>query len=459
MNDRDRRTLLNDAAERGIRYLDGLEQRPVFPSQEDIARLATALGDPLPDGPSAADDVLAFIDDFGSPATVANAGGRYFGFVTGGALPVTVATNWLAAAWDQNAFGHLSSPAVALFEQAALRWLKECLELPAEAEGTFTTGATMANFTGLAAARHAVLAKAGWDVGNQSLFGAPEITVIVGEEVHGSVLKVLALLGFGREKLIRVPVDRQGRMRADDLPAIDGPTIVCIQAGNVNSGAFDPAMDIVLSVRKRGAWVHVDGAFGLWARASDDHRSLAAGVELADSWATDAHKWLNVPYDCGAAIVRSPEALRAAMSISGSYLLKGDRRDALDVTPDSSRRARALDVWAALRCLGRSGVAELVDRNCRQAAWLAQKLDDAGANVLNEVVLNQVVVAFGDDDATKRVIGSLQGAGECWCGGTNWQGREAMRISVSSWATTQSDMERSLDAILRAMGAVEGRQS
>ena len=204
---------------------------------------------------------------------MANAGGRYFGFVTGGALPVTVATNWLAAAWDQNAFGHLSSPAVALFEQAALRWLKECLELPAEAEGTFTTGATMANFTGLAAARHAVLAKAGWDVGNQGLFGAPEITVIVGEEVHGSILKVLALLGFGREKLIRVPVDRQGRMRADDLPAIDGPTIVCIQAGNVNSGAFDPAMDIVPSVRKRGAWVHVDGAFGLWARASDDHRS------------------------------------------------------------------------------------------------------------------------------------------------------------------------------------------
>lgn len=450
MNENDRKRLLEEAAGRGIRYLDTLESRPVFPPQEAISRLDAALKVRLPYGPADAQDILAFLDEFGSPATVASAGGRYFGFVTGGALPATVAASWLATAWDQNSFGHMSSPAIALFEQAALRWLKDCLKLPADAEGAFTTGATMANFTCLAAARHAVLESAGWDVENQGLFGAPEINVIVGAEVHASVLKVLALLGFGREKLIRVPADRQGRMRADALPATDGPTIVCIQAGNVNSGAFDPATDIVADVRRKGAWIHVDGAFGLWARASSEYEHLAVGLDLADSWATDAHKWLNVPYDCGAAIVRSPEALRAAMSISGSYLLQGGRRDAIDVTPDSSRRARAVDVWTALKSLGRSGVAELVERNCSQASWLAKQLNDAGVEILNDVVLNQVVAAFGNDEETKQVIAALQASGECWCGGTNWQGRDAMRISVSSWATTQSDMERSLAAILRA---------
>lgn len=451
MSSDDTRKLLADAAERGIRYLERLEERPVYPLPDDIVRLEEALKMPFPDSPADASEVLSFIDEFGSPATVASAGGRYFGFVTGGALPASVAANWLAGAWDQNSFGFVSSPAVALFEEAALGWLRDVLDLPANAEGALTTGATMANFTCLAAARHEVLSRAGWDVETRGLFGAPEITCLVGEEVHATVLKVLAMLGLGRERAVRVPVDDQGRMRADRLPEIAGPTILCLQAGNVNSGAFDPATAIVTSARTRGAWVHVDGAFGLWARASGNLAPLASGFEAADSWATDAHKWLNVPYDCGAAFVRSREAMRRAMSISGAYLLKNERRNAMDVTPDSSRRARAIEVWAALKSLGRSGIAELIERNCRQARWLADKLGSAGAEILNDVVLNQVVVAFGNDRETEAVIARIQRSGKCWFGGTTWKGRAAMRISISSWATTQTDLETSLDAILEAV--------
>ena len=446
------RALLLDAAERGVTYLESLNDRPVYPDEEAIARLTEALRSSLQERPTEAAEVLEFIDAFGSPATVACAGGRYFGFVTGGALPATVAANWLAGAWDQNCFNFVSSPAVALFEDAALRWLKDALQLPAAAEGALVTGATMANFTCLAAARHDVLQRAGWDVERRGLFGAPEIRVIVGEEVHGTVLKVLAMLGLGRDRVVRVPVDEQGRMLVEALPQIDGPAIICVQAGNVNSGAFDPA-DLIAEAQERGAWVHVDGAFGLWARASQRLASLARGLESADSWATDAHKWLNAPYDCGVALVRSREALRAAMAISGAYLLLGEERNAIDVTPDSSRRARAIEVWAALKSLGRSGLAALIERNCTQAHWLAEQLRRAGCAVLNEVVLNQIVVSFGDDEINRRVLGAIQRSGELWCGGTNWRGRHAMRISVSSWATTQADLELALAAILRARDA------
>jgi glutamate/tyrosine decarboxylase-like PLP-dependent enzyme len=456
MRDIDTEPLLRDAAERGIRYLRNLDNQDVFPTPDKLERLERALSEPLQDQAVDASSVLSFIDEFGSPATVACAGGRYFGFVTGGALPATVATNWLAGAWDQNCFNFVSSPAVAMFEIAALRWLKDVLRLPAEAEGAFVTGATMANFTCLAAARHAVLERLGWNVESRGLFGAPEITIVVGEEVHATVLKVLAMLGLGRDRIVRVPVDRQGRMRADRIPDLDGPTIVCLQAGNVSSGAFDPAAEIIPEAKQQGAWVHIDGAFGLWARATARFGSLSEGVEFADSWASDAHKWLNVPYDCGVAFVRDPQALRGAMSISGSYLLLGDERNAIDVTPESSRRARAMEVWAALKSLGRSGLAALVECNCDQAQWLAQRLARAGCTILNDVVLNQVVVSFGDDECNRRTIAALQRSGECWCGGANWQGRHAMRISVSSWATTQSDLERALAAILRARAESQG---
>ncbi len=322
--------------------------------------------------------------------------------------------------------------------------------MPTTAEGTFVTGATMANFTCLAAARHQVLKKAGWDVESQGLFGAPEINVVVGQEVHATVFKVLSLLGLGRDRVTVVPADDQGRMRSDALPALEGPTIVCIQAGNVNSGAFDPADAIIDHAHKAGAWVHVDGAFGLWARASTTFAALADDLERADSWATDAHKWLNVPYDNGIAIVREPDSLRQAMSISGAYLLASEQRDPIDYSPDSSRRARAVDVWAALKSLGRQGLAALIDRNCHQAQWLAEHLRKSGIDVLNDVVLNQVIVHFGNEKRTQRVVDTIQNSGVCWCGGTTWQNQPAMRISVSSWATTDDDIERSFEAIKAA---------
>jgi len=445
------RALLAETARRAADYLDGLEHRKVFPDQQDVQDLREFLDAPLAHHGMGAEQVLAQLDEFATPATVASAGGRYFGFVTGGALPASLAANWLAGAWDQNAFSMVSSPAVALIEAAALRWLKELLLIPAAAEGALTSGATMANFTCLAATRHRVLARAGWDVEADGLFGAPPIHVLVGAEVHGSVLKVLALLGLGKAGAVRVPVDDQGRMQAAELPVLKGPAIVCLQAGNVNSGAFDPAPEIIAWARDCGAWVHVDGAFGLWAGAVPGLAHWVSGCEQADSWATDAHKWLNVPYDCGIALVRDPANLHGAMSTTGAYLSRGDaERAALDLTPEASRRARAVDVWAALKFLGREGLAEMIQRHCRQAAWLAGELDAAGVGILNEVVLNQVLAAFGDDASTEAVIRKLQDAGVCWCGGTTWQGRKAMRISISSWATSDQDLQRAYDAIISA---------
>jgi glutamate/tyrosine decarboxylase-like PLP-dependent enzyme len=444
------RRLLADAAHRGADYLASLDERPVFPRDADVEKLRDALEGDLPPGPTPDSEVLAFLDRYGAPATVASAGGRYFGFVTGGALPATVAAHVLATAWDQNGFSFISSPAAALFDETALRWLKGVFALPATAEGALVLGASAANVTGLAAARHSVLDRAGWNVEERGLRGSPEVAVIVGAEAHGTIFKILPLLGFGRAQIHRVPVDGQGRMRADQLPPIRSPAIVCIQAGNVSSGAFDPAAEIIPRAHEAGAWVHVDGAFGLWAKASATRAQLMDGFEQADSCATDAHKWLNVPYDCGIVFVRHPEPLRAAMSISGDYLLLGKHRDAIDITTDGSRRARGIDVWAALRALGRQGLAAMIDRNCDQATWLAGELRSAGIEVLNDVVLNQVVVAFGDDAGTKRAIAALQEARTCWCGGTRWHGREAMRVSISSWATTQADMEKTLEAILAA---------
>ena len=442
-------TLLEDAAARAARYLDELPRRAVAPSPAAVERLA-ALDVPLPEGPGDARALLAELDEVVSPATMATAGPRFFGFVIGGALPATLAASVLAAAWDQNSARSDVTPGTAAVEGVALRWVLEALRLPAGAAGGFVTGATVANFTALAAARHAALAAAGWDVEVRGLFGAPELTVIVGDEAHVSVFKALAMLGLGRERVVVVPVDAQGRMRADALPRLGPRTILCLQAGNVNTGAFDPAPELIPRAREAGAWVHVDGAFGLWARASPALASLAAGLEDADSWATDAHKWLNVPYDSGLALVRDGGALRAAMGMTAAYLPQGTRRDPADFTPELSRRARGVEVWAALRALGRAGLAELVERCCRHARRFADGLRAAGHRVLNEVVLNQVLVSFGDAERTHRVIGAIQADGTCWCGPTVWQGQTAMRISVSSWATSDEDVERSLEAMRRA---------
>ena len=440
--------LLRSVTERSVQYLAGLEKGNVFPSSVAIDALAK-LDEPLPDGPGDIETVIGLLDNIGSPATVLTAGGRYFGFVIGGSLPAALAANWLAGAWDQNAGLRITSPIASALEQISLGWLLDVLSLPAGAGGGFVSGATIANFTALAAARHAILKKQGWDVEAKGLFGAPPVTVIVGDEVHVSVLKALSLLGFGRERVIRVPVDGQGRMRADALPELTEPAIVCIQAGNVNTGAFDPANEICAAAQRAGAWVHVDGAFGLWAAAAPEHAHLTSGFEKADSWATDAHKWLNVPYDSGIIFCRNPEHLCGAMSTTAAYLTTGEQREPHHYVPEMSRRARGIEIWAALRSLGRSGLSDLIERTCNYARRFAEGLTQAGYPILNDVVLNQVLVAFGDAETTRRVIAGVQADGTCWCGSTDWQGHTAMRISVSSWATTESDVEHSLEAILR----------
>jgi glutamate/tyrosine decarboxylase-like PLP-dependent enzyme len=442
------RELLADFLDRALHYIDSLDSRRVAPSVEAVERLAL-LDEPLPEHPEDPRIVLQMLDEIGSPATVASSGGRYFGFVTGGALPAALAANLMAGVWDQNASYRVMSPIAARIEDVCLKWLREALRLPAGAGGGFVTGATMANLAGLAAARRAVLLKAGWNVEEDGLIGAPPIRVVAGDEVHASLIKALSLLGLGRTRVERVAVDDRGRMRADALPDLSGATIVCIQAGNVNTGAFDPAREICEAAHEAGAWVHVDGAFGLWAAASPRRAYLTEGFAKADSWATDAHKWLNAPYDSGIVFVREAEHLRAAMTVGAAYLIAGAEREPSQYTPDMSRRARGVEIWAALRSLGRTGLADLIERNCRHAARFAERLRAAGYEILNDVTLNQTLVSFGDDDTTRRVIEAVQSDGTCWMGGTVWQGRAAMRISVSSWATTKDDVERSLDAIIR----------
>src|SRR2546428_4934465 len=407
------RELLTAAAVRAIRYLEGLNERSVALDPAVFARLAE-LAIPLPTDPSPADETMALLDSY-SAATMAMAGPRFFGFVIGGALPAALAANWLASAWDQNSALAEVTPLPAKLEDVALGWLRDVLGLPPETGGGFVTGATMANFACLAAARHSVLSQAGWDVEADGMVGAPEVAVVVGEEAHPTLFKSLGLAGFGRNRVVRVPVDKQGRMRADVFPNLSGPTIVCLQAGNVNTGAFDPAPQIIPKAKAANAWVHVDGAFGLWAAAAPCKAHLMAGYADADSWATDAHKYLNTPYDRGLAFVRYPDVLQAALAVSAAYLPSRSTRDPENVTPDPPRRARGIEVWAALHTLGRSGLADLVERTCRYAVRFAEGLRAAGHSILNEVVLNQMLVTIGDAETTQRVITAIQEDGTRWC--------------------------------------------
>ena len=447
--------LLAEAAVRAARYLDEIGDRRVAPKREDIARL-NALGGALPENSCDPAEILALLDDLGSPATVATTGGRYFGFVIGGTLPAALAANWLAGVWDQNACMRVMSPVAAKAEEIVQEWILDVLGLPATSAAGFVTCTTMGNFSGLAAARSALLRRAGWNVEEEGLFGAPPLRVVVGAEVHVSVLKALTMLGLGRSRVTTVPADDQGRMRADALPPLDERAIICIQAGNVNTGAFDPAREICARAREAGAWVHVDGAFGFWGAVSPRYAPLLEGVNAADSWAIDCHKWLNVPYDSGVVVVREAEYLRQALSAgSAAYLTQSSEREPWQYTPEASRRARGIELWAAMRSLGRSGLREMIERNCRQARLFADRLRTAGFTVLNNVVLNQVLVSFGSAGETRRVIAEIQEDGTCWCGGTQWQGHTAMRISVSSWATTDEDVERSAAAMIRIAKGVK----
>jgi glutamate/tyrosine decarboxylase-like PLP-dependent enzyme len=452
--------LLARTAEHASRFLAGLSERRVTP-EATVEEMRAALGGPLPDGPRDPQDVVDELVAAAEPGVVAIPGGRYFGFVIGGAVPAALAADWLTSTWDQNAGLAVISPAAAVVEEIAGAWLKELLAVPRHASFAFVTGCQLAHVTSLAAARHHVLAQAGHDVERDGLTGAPPIRVVTGEERHVTVDRALRLLGLGTGSVVPVACDAQGRVRSDELAdalaAGSGPTIVCAQVGNVNTGAIDPLPEIVEAARAAGAWLHLDAAFGLWAAASPALRPLVAGAEHADSWAADAHKWLNVPYDSGLAFVAHPEAHRAAMAVTASYLIHtedGAARDQVNWTPEFSRRARGFAVYAALRSLGRTGVAELVERCCAHARRFAERLAaEPGVEVLNDVVLNQVLVRFGADDTrTAAVIERIQLDGVLWASGTTWHGLGALRISVSNWSTTDEDVERSVDAILAALG-------
>ena len=452
--------LLDRTAELAREYLDGVAERPVgaAATYEDAV---AALGGGLPEEGTDPVDVIEELAATVGPATVANAGPRYFGFVVGGSLPAAHAADWLVSTWDQTAFSRVSSPGGSAVDAVAGRWVLDALGLPPGAGVGFVTGATSGNFVGLVAARHRLLADAGWDVEADGLAGSPPIRVLVGEEVHPSLLLALRMAGFGAARAERVAADDQGAMRADALADAlasgDGPVIVCAQAGNVNSGALDPVGEIAAAARARGeCWVHVDGAFGLWANASPALRDLLPGIESADSWSTDAHKWLNVPYDTAMAIVADPEAARGALlGTAASYLPTEGDGEPSDLVPEMSRRARAVPVYAALRSLGRRGLAELVERCCSHARRLAAAMEALeGAAVLNDVVLNQVLVRFGDDDAvTRAVVDEVQREGEAWVGGTVWRGRGAVRVSVSNWSTSEADIDRLAASLERAFAA------
>lgn len=454
-------SLLDDAATYAAEFLERLPGRAVAPSATS-AQLREELGGPLPSSPQDPHWVVAELARAAEPGLMATPGGRFFGFVIGGSLPAALAADWLTSAWDQNAGLYAAAPAASVVEEVCGAWLIDVLGLPEDTSFGFVTGCQMANFTALAAARHSVLEMVGWDVEAHGLVGAPPIRIVVGEERHVTVDRALRFLGFGSANLRTVPADGQGRMipdvLEDALAESSGPTIVCAQAGNVNTGAIDPLGAICDAAHETGAWVHVDGAFGMWAAASPTLRHLTEGIERADSWATDAHKWLNVPYDCGLVFCAHPAAHQAAMGVHASYLVHSEdrERDEMDWNPDFSRRARGFPVYAALRSLGRSGVVDLVDRCCAHARRFAEALErERGVEVLNEVVLNQVLVRFldpgGDHDArTRAVVKAVQEDGTCWLGGTTWQDTAAMRISISNWSTTTEDVDRSVAAILRA---------
>ncbi|MCU1231023.1 MAG: aspartate aminotransferase family protein, partial [Acidobacteria bacterium] len=446
--------LLSQAASSANAFLRSVQQRPVV-AAATADQLRATFGVPLAAHGRDPEEVLRALIDAAEPGLVASAGPRYFGFVIGGAMPVTVAADWLTSAWDQNAGLFVASPAAAVAEDVVADWLIDLFGLPAGVSTGFVTGCQMANFTALAAARHSVLAAQGWDVEQYGLIGAPPLELIVSAEQHVTIYTALRLLGFGVARVHAIPTDEQGRMRADaldeTLSKLAVPAIVCAQAGNVNSGAFDPIADIAPLVHAHGGWLHVDGAFGLWAAASPSQRDLIRGIELADSWATDAHKWLNVPYDSGLVFVRDAAAHRASMALIASYLIGGDRgeRDNFDWVPESSRRARGFAIWAALQTLGRDGVAELIARCCSHARLFAELLGaERGITIANDVVLNQVLVRFGSDEVTRDVIARVQRGGVCWLGGTTWHGAAAMRISVSGWNTTEDDVQQSAAAII-----------
>jgi glutamate/tyrosine decarboxylase-like PLP-dependent enzyme len=472
----DRRTLLRQTAELAADFLDGLPSRPVH-AVAGHDELLAAFGGPLPERGEASGEVVSELARIADPGLIGSAGPRYFGFVIGGGLPAALAADWLTSTWDNNAGLYAIGPSASVAEEVAGAWLIELFGLPPTASIGYSTGATMASFTALAAGRHRVLERAGWNVEDDGLQGAPEITVVVGAEAHVTIHVSLQMLGLGRSRVRKVEADGQGRMRPDRLREVladlgDRPVLVCAQSGNVNTGAFDPLPEIVAAVRELpNAWLHVDGAFGLWAATSPSLRHLTVGLADADSWTTDAHKWLNVPYDSGIVITRDAAAHHAAMTLGAAYYVEtaGAERDPYNWVAESSRRARGFPIYAAIRELGREGIVAMVDRCCAIAHQMADGLRGApGVTILNDVVLNQVLVRFAPPDEpnadaatidqfTRDVVAAVQADGTCWLGGTTWRGMAAMRISVSNWSTTEADADISVAAIRRCAEAVATR--
>jgi glutamate/tyrosine decarboxylase-like PLP-dependent enzyme len=440
--------LIESVKQKAVEYMETIDKRIVFPSTDDIDNLSL-FDEEFPEKSTDPIDTIELLDRIGSKASVASTGGRYFGFVVGGVLPATLGASWLASTWDQNAGIWAASPIASKLEEISIKWLKEILHLPLSCEGSLLTGTTMANFVALSAARNKLLKQNGWDIDKDGLYGAPKLNLIIGEEAHITIYKAIKMLGLGNRHITKVPVDSQGAICSDQFPKITEPSIICLQAGNVNTGAFDPISEICENSKNENTWIHVDGAFGIWASASSEFQKYTKNINKADSWATDLHKWLNVPYDNGAVFIKNKYDLIDAMSLNASYIPKGEYREPFLYTPELSRRARGIEAWAALRSLGKSGICQIIERNCDYASFMAKRLKETGIQILNKVNLNQILVHFDNNEMTKKVISDIQNDGICWCGGTKWREKEAMRISISSWKTTKDDIEMSIDSIIR----------
>lgn len=437
------------ALELGCQYLDSLVEGRVYPSREALTRL-DAFDEPMPEHPAPAKEILAQLHDLGSPAATNQAGGRYFGFVNGGLLPAALGARLLADFWDQNAALEVMSPVAAKLEAVCESWLVDLFALPAGTAAGLLSGTSSATLCALLAGRNALLRRLGWDLHARGLFGAPSLRVVASQAAHASALKALAVIGFGKEQLTIAPADDQGRFDIGGLPELDESTLLILQAGNVNSGAFDPFRELSETARRAGAWTHIDGAFGLWARACQATAHLTEGMELADSWSVDAHKTLNSPYDCGIVLCRDRGALVSALTASGAYIQSGGGRDGMAYSLDMSRRARSIELWAALKSLGRSGIDQLVAQLCRRARQFAEELQAQGFRILNDVVFNQVLAACEQPALTLPTLAHLQNSGECWCGTSQWHGEDVIRISVCSWTTTEEDIHRSVAAFVAA---------
>lgn len=449
------RELFEQAKSYAYDYMDTVFDRNVFPTDEALENLKF-FDEALPDEAGDAAEMLRMLHEYGSPAAVTHTGGRYFGMVVGSVFPPVMAAKWLADVWDQMSTLYVSSPVLSKLETVCEKWLVDVLGLPQGSAAGFVSGTSTATMCGLAAGRYEILKRAGWDVNSKGLFGAPPFRVVLGAEAHGSVFKVLSLLGLGKDRVEIVPVDGQGRMDAARLPELDANTLLILQAGNVNSGSFDPLDEICERARAAGAWVHVDGAFGLWAAASRSTRHLTKGVEKADSWSVDGHKTLNTPYDNGIVLCRDRSALVSALQASGSYIQYSQQRDGMLYTPEMSRRSRAVELWATLKVLGKSGVEELVDGLCERARQFAELMETQGFRILNDVVFNQVLVVCDTPELTTATLSNVQRSGECWCGGAQWHALPVIRFSVCSWATTAADIERAVAAFVRARASAGG---